>query len=123
MAFGARAGKKIGKMSPVFFTITAMVNTLKLIEFEESCVQKCENRGFSRGFFIFHIFAYNFLQTQSILMCYSSLCSLKNRLKHSTNLIKINFVFKKLLGINQLTAQYTTAQLSGSHFDTLWQPL
>jgi hypothetical protein len=48
-------------------------------------------------------------------MCYSSLCSPKDRLKHSTNIIKINFVFKKLLCINQLTAQYTTAQLSGSH--------
>jgi hypothetical protein len=63
----------------------------------------------------FHILAHNFLQTQPILMCYRSLCSQKNRLKHSTKLIKINFVFKKLLSINQLTAQYTAAQLSGSH--------
>jgi hypothetical protein len=54
---------------------------------------------------VFHIFAYNFLQTQPILICYSSLSSPKNMLKHSTNLIKIIFVFKKLLSINQLTAQ------------------
>jgi hypothetical protein len=65
---------------------------------------------FFEGFF--HIFAYNFLQTQSLLMCYSSLCSPKDRLKHSTNLIKINFVFKKLLSINQLTAQLSGSPLN-----------
>jgi hypothetical protein len=51
----------------------------------------------------FHIFGHNFLQTQPILMCYISLCSPKNRLKHSTKIIKINFVVTKLMSINQLT--------------------